>query len=60
MIRKKTFSNFFMLIQIFFIKNMNKDKDFPIKNLRHMINDKDEWIISTDKDSCVLLRGLHP
>ena len=49
-----------MLIQIFFIKNMNKDKDFPIKNLRHMINDKDEWIISTDKDSCVLLRGLHP
>ena len=60
MIRKKTFSNFFMLIQTFFIKNMNKDKDFPIKNLRHMINDKDEWIISTDKDSCVLLRGLHP
>ena len=60
MIRKKTFSNFFMLIQIFFIKNMNKDKDFPIKNLRHMINDKDEWIISTDKGSCVLLRGLHP
>ena len=49
-----------MLIQTFFIKNMNKDKDFPIKNLRHMINDKDEWIISTDKDSCVLLRGLHP
>ena len=49
-----------MLIQIFFIKNMNKDKDFPIKNLRRMINDKDEWIISTAKGSCVLLRGLHP
>ena len=59
MIRKKAFSNFFMLIQIFFIKNMNKAKDFPSTNFRHMINDQDKWIISADKDSCVvLLRGI--
>ena len=57
MIRKKIFTNFFVVIPDtdIFIKNMNKAKDSTYENLGHLINDQDICIISADKDSCAII-----
>ena len=37
---------------------MNKTKDYTFKNLRHLINNQDIWIILAGKDSyVVILKG---
>ena len=47
-----------MLTEVFFIKNVNKTKNYTFKNLRHLINNQDMWIILAGKDSyVVILKG---
>ena len=53
--RKEIFHELFRAYTDIFIKNVNKAKDPTYKNLRHLINDQDICIISTDKDSGVVI-----
>ena len=52
---KEEFHEFLRGYRDIFIKNMNNTKDHTYNNLKRLIKNKNQCVLSGDKDSCVII-----